>query len=421
MPPVSSSSIIGRQQATDRVQADAPARKKEAGAASETGSLRNRPVIVQISRSLANLATSFANALPPTIRNVFLRVEQSVARRLSGSARAATSANTANLRPPQLRGSIETARSNGYQAVKEAGNNLVPLLKKRVRREEGALLTDAVKQATKSNVRDVSSTGDNIEPEKAGTVLDHAVLSKLAYKGVNREGQAFALPAGYQLASPDDLPSGLQPFYNQRTGLLEMPQKGAKALLAKKGDTLVVAFAGTQPKGGREHSIQSDIQQRLGFSDPMYRDAAGITSMLLDHPANQKRAVQLTGHSLGGGLAMFSAIANTTADNHQGPANRSAIQSIGYNAAGLSTSYLAVLGTDRVSQAAQNLTTIRVKGDVVSSSGSAAGTQVKGHHAGKTVTLTAPDGGAVRATKAHRSESVINIIQGATGLKAQRC
>lgn len=420
MPSISSNPAVGRQQAIDRVQTSQTQTKDDA-VSSKSGHFRNRPVIVRISRNLIGLTKLLANALPPTVRNVFLRLEQPVTQRLSGSINGATSATTGKLESIRFSNPPERARSEGYQAVKEAGNDLVPLLKKDVRREQGMLFTDTVKNATKANVKNVSATGNNIEAGNAGAVLDHAVLAKLAYKGVNRKGQDFSLPAGYKLASSEDLPAALRPLYNQQSGLLEMPQKGAKALLAKKDDTLVIAFAGTQPKGNRQHTIQTDIQQRLGFFDPMYRDAAGITSMLLDHPANQGRTVRLAGHSLGGGLAMFSAIANTASGNDRQSTNRAQIQSFGYNAAGLSTSYLAALGTDRVSQAAENLLTVRVKGDVVSSSGNKVGTYAKGHNVGKTVTLSTPEGGALPAPRAHPGKAVINTIQKATGLEAQRC
>ena len=105
------------------------------------------------------------------------------------------------------------------------------------------------KASVGDTVRSVSSTVDRLEPDSVGTVLDHAVLSKLAYKGVGRSEQKFPVPAGFECASPDDLPAALRPCYDSQTGLLEMPSKGAKALVVKNADTVVVAFAGTQPKG----------------------------------------------------------------------------------------------------------------------------------------------------------------------------
>ena len=249
-----------------------------------------------------------------------------------------------------------------------------------------------MKNSIKTTVSNVSDTANWLDSETKEEVLNHAILSKLAYKGVDRpdlQSPKKPLPDPFKPVSPDDLPAALRPCYDSRTGLLEMPRKGAKALIVKSPDKLVVAFAGTEPWPGpdREHSVGTDIVQRFGFFDPMYRDAAGIVGMILDHAETRERTVNLAGHSLGGGLAQFAAIANTPATAGAGASNREHVKVYTYNPAGLSISYLAALGEDRITRCADRLTTVRVAGDPVSYSGTTRSGLAKGRTPGLTVTL----------------------------------
>lgn len=307
-------------------------------------------------------------------------------------------------------------RKQSYEAVKQAGNDVAPRLKQLSELEQGS--RDSVKTAATR----ASSVSDRLDPGKAGETLDHAVLSDLAYYGVNPAKQKFALPAGFETPARRDLPAALQPCYDEQTGLLEMPEKGAKALLAQNADTLVVAFAGTQPvdrEGHRVHTILSDAQQWLGFFDPMYRDAAGIVNLLLD---GADRKVALTGHSLGGGLAAFSTIVNAPAGNQPQSTPRAGLQATVYNTAGLSSAYLAALGEDKVAAAANRLTSVRVKGDPVSWSGTgSAGSSIKGYFPGRIITLAPPDGARLFSfadPRAHPGGMVIRAVESATGRQA---
>ena len=312
--------------------------------------------------------------------------------------------------------SVKGQQLASYQAVKAAGNGLVPHLKKDYRRSHDAKFSRDGKASVGDTVRSVSSTADRLEPDSVGTVLDHAVLSKLAYKGVGRSEQKFPVPAGFECASPDDLPAALRPCYDSQTGLLEMPSKGAKALVVKNADTVVVAFAGTQPKAPREHSMTSDLVQRCGFFDPMYRDAAGMVGMILDHPPNRGRTLHLTGHSLGGGLALFSNIANAPGKDAGGTANRESMKTYAFDPAGLSASYLAALGKERISRSADRLTSVRVRGDPFSYSGTGrTGRLVKGRSPGKTVTLTRPEKdvspSAPKRSSTHSVDTAIEVVE----------
>ena len=307
-------------------------------------------------------------------------------------------------------------RKQSYETVKQAGNEVAPRLKQLGDLERGS--RDSVKTAATR----ASSVSDRLDPGKAGETLDRAVLSDLAYYGVNPAKQRFALPAGFETPARRDLPAALQPCYDEQTGLLEMPEKGAKALLAQNADTLVVAFAGTQPvdrEGHRVHTILSDAQQWLGFFDPMYRDAAGIVNLLLD---GADRKVALTGHSLGGGLAAFSAIVNAPAGNQPQSAPRAGLQATVYNTAGLSSAYLAALGEDKVAAAADRLTSVRVKGDPVSWSGTgSAGSSIKGYFPGRIITLAPPGGARLFSfadPRAHPGGMLIRAVESATGRQA---
>lgn len=313
-------------------------------------------------------------------------------------------------------GSIKEQRYQSYKAVKKAGNELVPHLKKAVRSEHMELFTDKVKDNIKATVAGISSTADHLDSGSVKEASDHAIFSKLAYKGVDRPDLKYPLPAGFDPATPDDLPAALRPCYDSQSGLLEMPRKGAKALVVKNADKLVVAFAGTEliSETGRHHTTATDVVQRLGVFDPMYRDAAGIVGMILDHPENRDRTLHLTGHSLGGGLALFSNIANTPGKNAGETANREGMKTYAFNPAGLSTSYLAALGEDRVARSAHRLTTVRVAGDAVSYSGTSRAGLVKGRTPGKTVTLTPPPEvfpSAPGTLTAHKIDTAIKIIE----------
>ena len=309
---------------------------------------------------------------------------------------------------------VAGSRSESYEAVKAAGNRLVPLLKKDERDNRDALFTKEVKASVKSTVSRVSSTANRLDPGSAETVSDHVVLSKIAYKGIGGSKGKIGLPGAFVSASPSDLPAALRPCYDSRTGLLEMPEKGGKALVVKTADAIVVAFAGTQATAGnRDHTLATDTVQRCGIFDPMYRDAAGIVGMMLDHPENRDRTVQLTGHSLGGGLALFSHIANTAENDAEGTVNSGNMETCAFNSAGLSTTYLAALGEERITRSADRLTTVRVAGDPVSPSGTSKVGEIKGRCPGKTVTLKRPPGvsAGFAGLKAHTVDTAIKVVK----------
>ena len=190
------------------------------------------------------------------------------------------------------------------------------------------------------------------------------MLGAAAYKGFEPDQVGFKIPADCSLLSKDELPVELQMLYDDKTGLIHSPDN-AKALVVRRGEDIVLAFAGTEPgsadETGRSGTVKTDVTQWLGMSSPMYRSAAAVLDLLLSHEPLSDAKVSVAGHSLGGGLAQF---AYTAMQGRHDPERFGGAITI--NPAGLSQGTLDQLGDERVSMAKDSIQNIRIKGDPVS-------------------------------------------------------
>ena len=232
-----------------------------------------------------------------------------------------------------------------------------------------------------------------------------ADLLPMSYRGANQEPYHYQLPQGYALLSDGELPSDLRFFYNDRSGILMTPS-GLKMLLMKKGDKIVVLFAGTEPgsfsKTGRRHTAKTDLVQRIGGYSRMYHDGAGVARYLLDSPSLAGKSFEFIGHSLGGGLAQHALTSNIDKYPER-------LKATTFNSAGLSPAILASNGEKRVATAMEHVENIRIEGDLVSP-GSIKGSKLKGSLIGKVWTLKRSDARPAEL-KAHFSNFVIDELE----------
>ena len=114
-----------------------------------------------------------------------------------------------------------------------------------------------------------------------------------------------------------------------------------------RNDEIIVGFSGT--KGLFSNTFIVDLSQIIGLS-PTYIKAAGLVKYIKDKHKN----VIVCGHSLGGGLAQFSAIPY-----------KGKVMAVCYNAAGLFKESLNLVKNNKV----RNIIHIRMKNDVVSQIG----------------------------------------------------
>ena len=219
------------------------------------------------------------------------------------------------------------------------------LIKKRGLEVVGDAKSKEVKPVQKAPHKDILNDADfkNMQPSQQEKIQHHIMLGAAAYKGFQNMSK---IPSGYTLLRRDELPSELQMFYNNKTGLIRAPDN-AKALIARKEDEIVLSFTGTEPgsqkKTGRSGTILTDITQWLGIESPMYQSAVAVLDLLLSHKPLCNTKVSVAGHSLGGGLAQF---AYTAVQGKHDPDRLAG--AITMNPAGLSPSTLNKLGDDRV-------------------------------------------------------------------------
>lgn len=109
---------------------------------------------------------------------------------------------------------------------------------------------------------------------------------------------------------------------------LEDPATGFRAAVYEKDGQFVVAFAGTDPT--QLGDLGADIEQGLGFDSPQYEMARSLALKLTEQLGDD---VVFTGHSLGGGLASFAALATGGT-------------AVTFNAAGLHDETIRSLGLD---------------------------------------------------------------------------
>lgn len=158
-------------------------------------------------------------------------------------------------------------------------------------------------------------------------------------------------------------PSKLQPLYNENTGFYNGGH-GLKVWTAMKGDDIVVAFSGTDPKN--LYMDYEDFNQ-IFAGLVLYLEAAGFLHILIDWTENKNFFI--CGHSLGGGLAQFSTVANIDKFKKK-------YKCYAFNSAGLSAMSLKFLKKERITKAMNNIFVYVTCKDMVSLSGAKLGNVV---------------------------------------------
>lgn len=114
--------------------------------------------------------------------------------------------------------------------------------------------------------------------------------SKLAYDA--KLGEVYKFPDGKEWEVVD---------VQENQGFWE---NGFRAIALKNGNEVIVAYAGTDPKSPGD--IANDIAQGVGFAPTQYRQAVAFAQKWQNQAGAEN--VQLTGHSLGGGLAAYASV-----------------------------------------------------------------------------------------------------------------
>jgi len=118
---------------------------------------------------------------------------------------------------------------------------------------------------------------------------------------------------------------------------------------------LYVGFGGTTAGGMTKEQLKVDAKQYLGALPPAYRQANEIVAMLKTmYPGY---TINISGHSLGGGLAQFAGLMNN--DD-----NRTVVQA--FDAAELSREAQSAIGKERLKKASNFITHVSIYHDLVS-------------------------------------------------------
>ncbi len=112
---------------------------------------------------------------------------------------------------------------------------------------------------------------------------------------------------------------------------------------------IVLSFAGTQLNATRAATVKSDVAQTLGVKDSAFQDADRLVKAFVDKYG--KDNVEVTGHSLGGGLAQYAGIKHGT-------------KVTAFNSMGLHVHLRDRLGADKLDRA--NVTHVNSSGDPLS-------------------------------------------------------
>ncbi len=302
-----------------------------------------------------------------------------------------------------------TANNQWHKQVKKAVS-----LNKKLIKQRGDMVVNPMGRGEKQNVQQSPVTEtkglsdflalDKTEQENIAT---HVMLCDAAYQGFDPDFEEISLPAGCTLLKQEELPVELQMLYDEATGLIHAPHN-AKAMVVRKGDGIVVIFAGTEPgakrETGRSSTIKTDVTQWLGMESPMYHSAAAVFDLLLKYEPLSGSPISAAGHSLGGGLAQF---AYTAVQERYAPKRFGGVITV--NSAGLSKGTLTELGEERVNMAKDSIQNIRIKGDPVSPSGTnKAGLAIKGELEGSIMTLPDPE---KRGVGVHSCTVAIDVIE----------
>ncbi|RZK34852.1 MAG: hypothetical protein EOO57_10285, partial [Hymenobacter sp.] len=139
--------------------------------------------------------------------------------------------------------------------------------------------------------------------ERNNVAVERAKLSEHVYH--SDEVPPVEEPEGWHMLSGEELADkGVSPE------MLLDPASGFKAALYKSSfeqpPKLVIAFAGTEDK----KDILADLRQGMGLKEKQYNEAMDLASAITEQVG--KRAVETTGHSLGGGLASAATVVTGT-------------------------------------------------------------------------------------------------------------
>lgn len=146
---------------------------------------------------------------------------------------------------------------------------------------------------------DVSAQAAVDRLARNNVAVERAKLSEHVYH--SDEVPPVAAPEGWHMLSGEELvEKGVTPE------MLLDPQSGFKAALYKSSfeqpPKLVLAFAGTEDK----KDILADLRQGMGLKETQYNEAMDVAKALVKQVG--RRAVETTGHSLGGGLASAATV-----------------------------------------------------------------------------------------------------------------
>ncbi len=190
--------------------------------------------------------------------------------------------------------SLTKSVKDAYDNIKQQGNQLTNFKRFRALKPDvGRVSHEKVAAKTAAQARPARGSFSDLSPADQKTFKTGAHLASISYKGVGMAPTNYELPEGHAILEDQSLPPDLTMFYDDRTGILHTPGE-AKALLVQDTQAVKVIFAGTEQGdkavSGRGGTILTDAGQRVGSFSKMYRDAAGIGRMILDHePLKDKK------------------------------------------------------------------------------------------------------------------------------------
>jgi hypothetical protein len=145
--------------------------------------------------------------------------------------------------------------------------------------------------------------------ERNNVAVERARLSAHVYKSDefnldelgNPTGLKEAEPEGWHMLDPQELAQ-----LDVSPEMLLDPKSGFKAAMYQSSferpPKLVIAYAGTEDK----KDILADLRQGVGFKEKQYNEAMDLAKAVVNNTG--KDSIDLTGHSLGGGLASAAAV-----------------------------------------------------------------------------------------------------------------
>lgn len=125
----------------------------------------------------------------------------------------------------------------------------------------------------------------------------------------------------------------------------------ARTYLSEDGKRLVLAFGGTN--GSDIHDILNNLGQAFGEVPPQYRMAVEAAELAMAEAKRRGATLEVTGHSLGGGLAQTAALAVGA-------------KAVTFNAAGLASGVRSMLGSN-VAKHQGLITNYVVRGEILDS------------------------------------------------------